>query len=72
MDLLTIELEVQLTSETFQHYKKNAKLKIIKINKMRSFSTYIHLYRKNIKMSLSSNLVTMKHMLVVEKNIKIW
>ena len=39
---------------------------------MRSFSTYIHLYRKNIKMSLSSNLVTMKHMLVVEKNIKIW
>ena len=39
---------------------------------MRSFSTYILLYRKNIKMSLSSNLVTMKHMLVVEKNIKIW
>jgi len=38
---------------------------------MRLFSTYIHLYRKNIKMSLSSHLVTMKHMLVVEKNIKI-
>jgi len=41
------------------------------MNKMKSFSTYIHLDCKNIKMSLSPNLITTIKMLIVEKNIEV-